>query len=279
MKNLILFSCLLLLSSCKDTDGDGIYDRNDKCKEVAGLEEFDGCPDTDNDGIIDSEDDCPNERGNEDMNGCPDADADGIQDSEDQCPDEFGEEDMNGCPDADEDGIKDSEDECPYEYGYGIYNGCPDRGSIRLSLNDCFEALSMTNSEIRKYCNTFNTNRNDIITFEACELIAEYVSNVQRPVAEGYVNGGSSRIKDGNVLCQTRIITKNGTNYLLIVSGDKATEMGTAQFNEYDDNWQTVYIKKGPYETTYRGYRMRIVERGGSLDYLNDQWDKYCGFY
>jgi hypothetical protein len=30
----------------KDTDGDGIYDKDDACPEVAGLKEFNGCPDT-----------------------------------------------------------------------------------------------------------------------------------------------------------------------------------------------------------------------------------------
>jgi hypothetical protein len=27
-----------------DTDGDGIYDKDDACPEVAGLKEFNGCP-------------------------------------------------------------------------------------------------------------------------------------------------------------------------------------------------------------------------------------------
>jgi hypothetical protein len=34
----------------KDT-GDGIYDKDDACPDVAGLKEFNGCPDTDGDGI------------------------------------------------------------------------------------------------------------------------------------------------------------------------------------------------------------------------------------
>jgi len=33
-----------------DADGDGIYDKNDACPDVAGLKEFNGCPDTDGDG-------------------------------------------------------------------------------------------------------------------------------------------------------------------------------------------------------------------------------------
>ena len=61
-----------------DTDGDGIYDKDDACPEVAGLEAFNGCPDSDGDGIEDSKDSCPNEAGLKEMNGCPDADGDGV---------------------------------------------------------------------------------------------------------------------------------------------------------------------------------------------------------
>jgi hypothetical protein len=54
----------------KDTDGDGIYDKDDACPEVAGLKEFNGCPDTDGDGIQDS-DACPDVFGLATLNGCP----------------------------------------------------------------------------------------------------------------------------------------------------------------------------------------------------------------
>ena len=65
----------------KDTDGDGIYDKDDACPEVAGLKEFNGCPDTDGDGIMDSDDACPDVSGLAELNGCPDTDGDGIVDN------------------------------------------------------------------------------------------------------------------------------------------------------------------------------------------------------
>ena len=46
-----------------DTDGDGVYDKNDECPETPGLAEFNGCPDTDGDKIIDKLDGCPEEAG------------------------------------------------------------------------------------------------------------------------------------------------------------------------------------------------------------------------
>jgi len=108
-----------------DTDGDGIYDKDDACPEVAGLEAFNGCPDSDGDGIEDSKDACPNEAGSAEMNGCPDADGDGVADKDDKCPNEAGLASLAGCPDADGDGIADGDDECPNEAGPAENNGCP----------------------------------------------------------------------------------------------------------------------------------------------------------
>ncbi|MGB5944392.1 MAG: OmpA family protein [Leeuwenhoekiella sp.] len=96
-----------------DTDGDGIYDKNDECPETPGLEEFNGCPDTDGDGIKDSEDDCPETPGLPEFNGCPDTDGDGVPDNEDACPERPGTVEMEGCPDSDGDGYHDGIDECP----------------------------------------------------------------------------------------------------------------------------------------------------------------------
>lgn len=109
----------------KDTDKDGIFDKDDLCPEVPGLVEFQGCPDSDADGIQDSEDGCPNEAGPAELNGCPDRDGDGIADRDDNCPDVAGLSTMMGCPDSDSDGITDADDNCPNEAGPKANNGCP----------------------------------------------------------------------------------------------------------------------------------------------------------
>ena len=109
----------------KDTDKDGIYDRDDECPEVFGLEAFNGCPDTDGDGIKDGDDACPNTAGLAALNGCPDADGDGIADKDDQCPNEAGTAANNGCPDADGDGVYDKDDECKDVAGPKENKGCP----------------------------------------------------------------------------------------------------------------------------------------------------------
>ena len=109
----------------KDTDGDGIYDKDDECPEIAGLAEFNGCPDTDGDGVEDRKDACPEVAGLAEYDGCPDTDGDGIPDPKDDCPDVAGLPTLNGCPDADGDGVADQLDDCPNEAGSAENKGCP----------------------------------------------------------------------------------------------------------------------------------------------------------
>jgi len=109
----------------KDTDGDGVYDKDDACPETAGLKEFNGCPDSDGDGIKDEDDSCPNVAGLAALNGCPDADGDGIADKDDMCPNDKGTKANNGCPDTDGDGVVDKDDKCATVAGPAANGGCP----------------------------------------------------------------------------------------------------------------------------------------------------------
>ncbi|MBI5536419.1 MAG: OmpA family protein [Deltaproteobacteria bacterium] len=132
----------------RDTDGDGVLDRDDKCpaqkEDRDGFEDDDGCvdPDNDRDGIPDELDRCrdkPEDHdGFKDDDGCPDLDddGDGVPDADDQCrnkaEDKDGFEDSDGCPDPDNDGdgILDKDDKCPNAPedfdGYNDQDGCPD---------------------------------------------------------------------------------------------------------------------------------------------------------
>ncbi len=118
----------------EDSDGDGIFDPEDKCPTVPGVPEYDGCPipDTDEDGILDPDDECVDTPGTEEFAGCPDTDGDGIRDLDDECPEEPGVADYNGCPipDTDGDGFLDPDDQCPLvaesKNGYQDEDGCCD---------------------------------------------------------------------------------------------------------------------------------------------------------
>lgn len=113
----------------KDTDGDGIYDDEDKCPTIPGVARYQGCPvpDTDGDGVNDEMDSCKTVPGLAKYNGCPipDRDGDGLNDEIDECPDQPGSGQFKGCPDTDGDGIPDKDDKCPTVPGVPKYNGCP----------------------------------------------------------------------------------------------------------------------------------------------------------
>jgi OOP family OmpA-OmpF porin len=106
----------------KDSDADGVRDKNDVCPETpqgVHVDEF-GCPvDTDGDGVPDFLDRCPGTRSNIIVNseGCPlDSDDDGVPDYLDQCQNTPSNVpvDKRGCPfDSDADGVPDYMDNCP----------------------------------------------------------------------------------------------------------------------------------------------------------------------
>ncbi len=87
----------------RDTDGDGVLDRADRCPGTAPGLTVDGvgCSDVDRDGVIDPQDRCPDTPPGETVNGfgCHDSDRDGVYDDADECPDtpEGSEVDARGC--------------------------------------------------------------------------------------------------------------------------------------------------------------------------------------
>jgi len=131
----------------KDTDGDGVYDSDDKCPATpagTAVNSF-GCElDSDRDGVVNSKDQCPNTAPGVavDSTGCKidgDSDNDGVKDSLDQCPNTAPgtSVDTRGCPvdpDSDNDGVPDSKDQCPNSAaGVRIdFKGCEIRDVISL---------------------------------------------------------------------------------------------------------------------------------------------------
>ncbi|MBI3183361.1 MAG: OmpA family protein [Myxococcales bacterium] len=136
-----------------DTDGDGIFDKDDRCidqpEDKDGFQDEDGCPepDNDNDGVLDGNDKCPLIPGPQSNQGCPeeapkDRDGDGIPDPLDRCVDQpedkDGFQDEDGCPepDNDQDGLLDGADQCPNEPGPIQNLGCPVKDKDGDGIND-----------------------------------------------------------------------------------------------------------------------------------------------
>ncbi|MAE69296.1 MAG: flagellar motor protein MotB [Gemmatimonadetes bacterium] len=122
--NLLLTAGLQLSfrASDKDTDGDGVVDKNDECAgtPLGAIVDSRGCPsDTDGDGVYDGLDRCPGSppRAKIDARGCPtDSDGDGVYDGLDRCNNTPAgvPVDARGCTkDTDGDGVHDGIDRCP----------------------------------------------------------------------------------------------------------------------------------------------------------------------
>ena len=137
----------IAFGKAKDTDGDGVPDRKDKCPGTPTGVAVDpnGCPlDRDGDGVPDYQDKCPDEKGLATLEGCPDRDGDGVRDGDDACPDTPGKPALKGCPDADNDGVIDSADKCP-DTPAGTQvdaNGCPlvldqDKDGVLDNVDKC----------------------------------------------------------------------------------------------------------------------------------------------
>lgn len=162
-----------------DRDGDGVPDYKDDCPDQAGDPKFNGCPDTDGDGIPDKDDDCPTVAGLAKFKGCPDTDEDGVPDNKDKCPGtpKGCPVDATGCPlDSDGDGIIDCEDKCPNEKGSKENNGCPDWVNIDLSTLyfdlDKADLRPETKAELDKLVQTLSASReyNIVVGGHACNL-------------------------------------------------------------------------------------------------------------
>jgi outer membrane protein OmpA-like peptidoglycan-associated protein len=206
----------------KDTDGDGIYDKDDACPDVAGLKQFNGCPDTDGDGIVDASDACPDVFGLAALNGCPDTDGDGIADKDDACPDVAGLAALKGCPDTDGDGIADKDDKCPTVAGPKENGGCPfldaDKDGVADKDDDCPTVAGPA------------SNR-------GCpEVTSEALEDLKVQARAVYFNSGKATFKTGDKETQARLdaikeILKNYPNAKFSIEGH-TDSTGSAKINQ-----------------------------------------------
>ena len=229
---------LFKFGKSKDTDKDGIPDKDDKCPTVFGLAQFQGCPDTDKDGVTDASDmcpgtpegvkvdakgcpldrdadgivdyldKCPDVKGLAKFEGCPDSDGDGVVDADDQCPDtpEGVKVDAKGCPlDKDGDGIPDYKDKCPDIKGLAKYEGCPDRDGdgIPDNLDKCPDVFGIA---ANKGCPEVKQEVKDVFQKALQGIKFETGKDIIRPVSYPILN---------NVVD----IMKENKEYNLIING------------------------------------------------------------
>ncbi len=234
----------------RDTDGDGIFDKEDACPEVAGLPAFNGCPDSDGDGIEDSKDACPNEAGSAELNGCPDSDGDGIADKDDACPSVAGLAALNGCPDSDGDGIADKDDACPNEAGPQANRGCPwpdkDNDGVldkddqcpdvagTVANNGCPEVTEEVQKQLNDYAKTilFDTGRSSIKE-ESEKVLADIIKILNEyPNAKFTVEGHTDSVGSENLNQKLSDSRANSVKDFLTTNGVSSSRLTAAGYGE-----------------------------------------------
>ncbi|WP_269685954.1 OmpA family protein [Flavobacterium lacustre] len=236
----------------KDTDGDGIYDKEDACPEVAGLKQFNGCPDTDGDGIVDASDACPEVAGLAALNGCPDTDGDGIADKDDACPEVAGPKSLNGCPDTDGDGVADKDDKCPTVAGPKENAGCPwpdTDGDGVVDKDD--ECPTVAGPASNKGCP---------------EVTTEALDNLKIQARAVYFNSGKSTFKTGDIparLDAMSDILKNYPNAKFSIEGHTDSD-GSDAFNQKLSEARASVVKNALIERGIKESNLNAVGFGES---------------
>ncbi|MCL4117757.1 UNVERIFIED_CONTAM: hypothetical protein GTU68_016833 [Idotea baltica] len=233
-----------------DTDGDGIYDKDDACPDVAGLEAFNGCPDTDGDGIEDSKDSCPNEAGTAEFNGCPDSDGDGVADKDDNCPSVAGLKALAGCPDADGDGVTDADDKCPDVAGPAANKGCPwpdadgdgvlDKDdkcpSVKgtVANNGCPEVSAAVQATLNEYAKTilFDTGKSTIKAQSAAVLKDIIGILKEYPTAKFTVEGHTDSVGSDKLNQRLSDSRANSVKEYLVENGIDAFRLSALGYGE-----------------------------------------------
>jgi hypothetical protein len=256
---LLLIVCTILASCSRDTDGDNVNDKDDKCPETFGLAKFDGCPDTDEDGVPDKDDDCPDKAGLEKFNGCPDSDEDGIPDKDDDCPDVFGYERYNGCPNND------------------------NNVNEQLLVSECLSSYNVSDEEIRAILSDVNLTFDKAINYKMCTLLLDMIKRKQdfehkqklRELNEegDVLRSNEKEFNDGYVQAvyrqgngrQYAVILKGGSknpmyHLMQVLSGGEINTGGTTSLDETNFGTQQMWVRHKPFKIDATLFTMRLID-------------------
>lgn len=235
-----------------DKDADGIADYIDNCPDIAGSKMLNGCPDKDNDGVEDAKDRCPEQTGSAMLKGCPDGDGDGVADIDDKCVNtKIGTKvDITGCAkDSDGDGVMDDVDRCPNVAGVMALKGCPDDdGDGIANLDD-------------KCPNTKGTTEN-----KGCpEIPKTEINRITLIGTKLFFLNNSDKLKVAS-LSQldelTKILMKyEGAN--LVIEGNTDSN-GSDEFNLTLSQKRTESVKQYLVEKGIAAYRLLAIGNGES---------------
>lgn len=239
----------------KDSDGDGIPDKQDACPSQAGPAITKGCPDMDNDGVADKDDSCPDVPGFIKYKGCPvpDTDQDGVNDEQDKCPQTAGSAKNQGCPvpDSDKDGVDDEQDKCPNVPGLAKYNGCPVPDTDGDGINDDEDRCPQT----------FGIQRN----MGCPEITKEITEKVSKAARQIQFNYQSSQLTSASysVLDEVADLLKKDPSLKLTIEGHTSND-GDPGANKILSQQRAMAVKNYIISKNIGSHRLTAIGYGAS---------------
>lgn len=183
------------------------------------------------------------------------------------------------CPECG--GLKDAYDE--------TCEDCQEGGGYPLAvttLKACADNLNVSESELAEYEHDFETNRNNPISIEMCELFAEYMTEIRalkrgrdalnNEMNEGYIQQVFAFSMHDNLVCHHVIVKRHGNYHWLEVMGNKKCKMGTVKFDPAISGWQDAIVKESPNDQTLDVYRMKMRGSSSDMSYLKSQIQNDC---
>jgi outer membrane protein OmpA-like peptidoglycan-associated protein len=242
----------------KDTDEDGVLDKEDSCPTVAGPVENKGCPwpDSDADTVVDKDDTCPTVAGPVENKGCPwgDADKDTVLDNVDACATIAGPVENKGCPwpDTDGDSVLDKDDKCPNEKGLVANAGCPELDADKDGVTDKEDACpTVAGPASNKGCPEITQEALKELKVQARSVFFVTGKAVLQTADKGQTDGRLDAIKE---------IIKNYPNAKFSIEGH-TDSVGNAKANQKLSEARAkvvmdALIAKGvnPENLTYKGF-------------------------
>jgi hypothetical protein len=155
-----------------------------------------------------------------------------------------------------------------------------------LTLEQCAATIPMTEKELSEYEQKYNTSRHERITEEWCHKLFDYITtsreqkmkieNMESQMANGYIQKLKSIGDDDDVRCQTMIVLRKGTYYLLEIAGRRRAIMGLTDFNPTHSDWQHIAIKESFESTTMPVFEARVINSSSLMSILESEMDSYC---
>lgn len=157
---------------------------------------------------------------------------------------------------------------------------------VTFSLEDCANAIQMTEQELVDYEKSFNASRYDKVNEAMCLSIKKYIYNIREInkeksnfdllINEGYIQKKYTTSTGDMITCQTLVVKRNGRFYLMEVRGAQKTTMGLMQFNPEVIEWQEVFIMEDPQKPVWNSYVIRIIEESMDLSSLTEKMEVLC---